>query len=54
MCVVIHMHNKAETYIFEFSIFRQSENMKIEIYVLKKFFLVVRKVDISAQFALTG
>ena len=111
MCVVIHIHNKAETYIFEFSIFRQSgtkltkqwsflppspcfkvvdgrerrsgcfktspqlwgggrwgerggeneknikfhgcfvtfcprlsENMKIEIYVLKKVFLVVRKL----------
>ena len=110
MCVVIHIHNNAETYIFEFSIFRQSgtkltkqwsflppspcfkvvdgrerrsgcfktspqlwgggrwgerggneknikfhgcfvtfcprlsENMKIEIYVLKKVFLVVRKL----------
>ena len=110
MCVIIHIHNKAETYIFEFSIFRQSgtkltkqwsilppspcfkvvdgcerrsgcfktspqlwgggrwgkrgeneknikfhgcfvtfcprlsENMKIEIYVLKKVFLVVRKL----------
>ena len=110
MCVVIHIHNKAETYIFEFSIFRQSgtkltkqcsflppspcfkvvdgrerrsgcfktspqlwgggrwgergeneknikfhgcfvtfcprlsENMKIEIYVLKKVFLAVRKL----------